>query len=164
MMEREMEIQKQFLNNYIEHETPDDQKTLYDRLGNQDPKIREMAYITLSTLYFNSIRGMNDEIFSDSMTKRIVQALSDPIKKNALCVFGIISNILTAADLMNKMEILTKYLQNELIDTIAMNVIQNVSEIDSMGHEMSNSDLERSVWYVEEAFKLLDTIVSLPGI
>lgn len=163
-MEKEHDIHKNLMGTNYQVPTPDDQKTLYDRLGNQDPKIREMAYITLSTLYLGKDQALNNEVFSEYMTKRIIKALSDPIRKNALCVFGIINNILTAADLMNKPEVLAEYVKQGLFDTICENVKTCVEEVDKMGDDMTNSDLERTIFYIEEAFKLLQAIVSCASI
>lgn len=83
---------------YFSEKKSDDQKSLSDRISNQDPKIREIAYIALSTFEISSNKEVADEVFSDEVTQKIINALNDPIRKNALCVFSAIGNVLTASD------------------------------------------------------------------
>ena len=158
--EKFKEIQKN-AKLYFSQETPDDQKSLYDRLGNQDSKVREMAYITLSTIDINPNRGLSNEIFTTDMTKRVIQSLNDPIRKNSLCVFGAISNILNSADLHNKPEVLEEYLKNGLLNIIHENLQGIGVELTENWGKMHNNDFEKALLFVENAYKLLDTIVLL---
>lgn len=160
---KQSDIQKKE-KSVFEERKPDDQKSLVDRLTNQDAKVREMAYITLSTIEIKPNHEVGKEIFSTIMTEKVVAALSDPIRKNALCVFGAISNILTAADLSNRGDVLENYFQYGLLDTLSENVIKIGQEITENWEKMHNSDVEKSLLYVESAFRLLDTLVLLESI
>lgn len=157
------EIQKQ-AKEYFEQRKPDDQKSLYDRLGNQDAKVRETAYITLSTIDVATNRGICNEIFDDAMTQRIVKSLSDPIRKNALCVFAAISNVLTSADLIDRKDVLEAYLKHGLIDDLSTNIRAIAVELTENWDKMHNNDVEKFLLYIENAYKLLDTIVLLESI
>lgn len=143
--------------------TPDDQKSLYDRLGNQDPRVREVAYITLSTIEINPNRGLSDEVYNDEMTKRVVKSLEDPIKKNALCVFAAIMNVLNSADMHNKSEVLEAYLKYGLLD-VHKQITRMAQELTDNFEKVHNSDYEKSLLYIENAFKLLDSISVLESI
>jgi hypothetical protein len=156
------EIQKRS-KEYLDEKTPDDQTSLFDRLGNQDPRVREMAYITLSTIDINPTRGLTDEIFNDEMTKRIVKSLDEPIKKNALCVFAAISNVLNTADLHNKSEVLESFFKFGLLD-IHQHITKIAQELTDNFEKVHNSDFEKSLLYIENAFKLLDTVAVLESI
>ncbi|CAI2361021.1 unnamed protein product [Moneuplotes crassus] len=157
------EIQKR-AKEYFAENTPDDQKSLYDRIGNQDPKVREMAYITLSTIDINPLRGLGVEIFNDEMTKRVIDSLNDPIRKNSLCVFASISNILNSADLYNKPEVLASYLEKGLLDVIKDNLVNIGVELTSNWGKMHKNDTDKALLYIENSYKLLDTIVVLESI
>ena len=149
---------------YFSEKKSDDQKSLSDRISNQDPKIREIAYIALSTFEISSNKEVADEVFSDEVTQKIINALNDPIRKNALCVFSAIGNVLTASDFWNKIEVLESYLKFGLLDVLCKNIKAFAIEITESKSKLYGGDLERSLTYIEESFKLLDTIVLLEGI
>ena len=146
---------------YFSESKPDDQKSLSDRISNQDPKIREIAYITLSTFDITSNREIADEVFSDEISQKVINALNDPIKKNALCIFSAIGNILTTSDYLNKIEVLEFYLKNGLIDTICKNIKAIAIELTESKAKLFGGELEKLLSYIEESYRLLDTIVSL---
>lgn len=97
------------------------------------------------------------------MTKRVVKSLEDPIKKNALCVFAAIMNVLNSADMHNKSEVLEAYFKFGLLD-VHKHITRMAQELTENFEKVHNTDYEKSLLYIENAFKLLDSISVLESI
>ena len=151
---KEADISKP-LTELFDRKIPDDQKSLLDRLSNQDAKVREMAYITLSTVDLFRNKTIQAEIFSPQASEIVVKSISDPLRKNSLCAFAAIVNVLNSADLTSNEQLLSDYIKIGLLDDIYKNVREVAVQLTENWNVMHNKDLEKLLLYIENSFNLL---------
>jgi hypothetical protein len=149
------EIQKTFLETSLPSSISDDQKSLSSRLTNQDSKIRENSYITVSTIDLLRNKSLREEMFSSEITKILVKALQEPIMKNALWVFAALKNVLETADLEQREDVLEEYLEVGLVEVIVDRVTEIGRVIWENWEVLRGGDLEKSLMFVEGAYGLL---------